>query len=60
MKQLCLSLEQENIGLKDQHKKIAKEKNSSEDDLKKKLTKLKGEFIDIEQKNYLMLKEVKN
>ena len=51
-------MEQENIDLKEQNKKLLKEKNHIDDEFKKKQTKFKGEYKDLEQNNFSLIKEV--
>lgn len=46
-----MNLEQENISLKEQLKKLQKEKNSSEEEFKKKQTKFNQEVKALEDMN---------
>lgn len=58
LRQGFIAVEQENIDLKEQNKKIVKEKNYLDEDFKKKQIKLKGEYKDLEQNNFSLMKEV--
>ena len=58
LRQGFIEVEQENMDLKEQNKKIVKEKNYIDEEFKKKQSKFKGEYKDLEQNNFSLMKEV--
>ena len=58
LRQGFIAVEQENMDLKEQNKKISKEKNYLDEEFKKKQSKFKGEYKDLEQNNFSLMKEV--
>ena len=58
LRQGFIAVDQENIDLKEQNKKISKEKNYLDEEFKKKQSKFKGEYKDLEQNNFSLMKEV--
>ncbi len=55
-----MAIEQENLALKDQNKRFLKEKMGFDEEIKKKQGKFRSDLIELEQKNFNMMKEVKN
>ena len=60
LKKGFLMIEQENLSLKEQNKRLLKEKMAFDDEIRKKQGKFKSDLIELEQKNFNMMKEVKN